>query len=172
MIKEFIERNRSIFNMGLLIAVVFLIIIVVASFKPQKRPGLQKIKEDNPLYTVRERKSQKNDLIENIQETQESTETYKEFDEKYGVVEITYKNNGFIPKNYRAYKGQLVRWINTTEEPIYLEQKMKYYSELEEPVKIEPNGTFELRMEKERLWTFQERDTQYFGSVFVVTFEE
>lgn len=167
MIKEFLKRNKSIFSMGLFIAVVFLIIIITSSFRQPKRPNLQKIQESDPLYSVSETKN--NEPFESIQETQESTEAYREFDEKYGVVEIVYEENGFIPKNYRAYKGQLVRWVNTTEEPIYLEQKMKYYSELEEPIKIDPNGTFELRMEKEKLWTFQERDTRSFGSVFVVT---
>ena len=176
MIKDFLKRNKSIFFMGLLIGTIFLIIIITSFFRPKTSPGLHKIYEEEPLYTVIENSEDISDpenTSENIiEETKESTEAYKSFDEKYGIVEITYKENGFIPKNYRAYKGQLVRWTNTTENPIYLEQKMKYYSELEEPVKIDPGGTFELRMEKEKLWTFQEKETKSFGSVFVILAEE
>ena len=85
------------------------------------------------------------------------------------VLEITYTKGGFSPKEPDADSGQLVRWKNTTDKEIILVETLQKFPEFELGVKIAPNGVYEFRITKDKLWTYKELETGNFGSIFIIT---
>jgi len=179
-VKEFLLRNKSVFIIGFVTLVVFIAIIVVSEQKRRAdqntKPNLVKVGEENENYYKVIQETQEETPA--VEETPQSTQTpviypyTKEqetaFDQRYGVLEIKFTENGWVPKNTTSVVGQLVRWANTTGKPIYFKQKMPTYSELKDPILIDPGKSFEFRMYKNRLWTYEERISGAFGEFYVL----
>jgi protein-disulfide isomerase len=89
-------------------------------------------------------------------------------DNKYGVIEIDYIEQGFVPNNVKAVQGQLVRWTNKTKSPIKMQQIISLYDELSTPLTIDAGATFELRLTKDKLWTYKEMNHAHYASIFTV----
>lgn len=93
-------------------------------------------------------------------------------DNKYGIIEIEYIPGGFAPNNVKAIQGQLVRWINKTDKDIRIQQIIYLYDELSVPVVIAPGATFEVRLTKDKLWTYKETTNANYASIFTVALEK
>ena len=93
--------------------------------------------------------------------------TYAEIDKTHGTLEISYTDQGFILKNTNALQGQLVRWTNKTNKDMVFEQLMPTYEELKKLITVRPGQTFEFRLYKDGLWTYEENVTKNFGSILV-----
>ncbi len=89
-------------------------------------------------------------------------------DNKYGIIEISYTEDGFISNNVKAIQGQLVRWTNKTNTDMKLQQVISLYDELSTPATIAPGETFELRLTKDRLWTYKETNHAHYAGIFTV----
>jgi hypothetical protein len=174
--KEFIQRNKPVFFIGLVTILVFAAIIITSQKQNTTQlPGLKKIESKDTGTTKVEDffleepndASQKtsDELTEN---TAESSEAIAEMDQKYGTLVIEFTKDGFTPRNTRAIKGQLVRWVNKTDMPIYIEQLLKYYPDWVEPKSIPAGGNIEFRLTVENYWTYREKETKSFGSIYVL----
>ncbi|OGC45286.1 hypothetical protein A2V49_01695 [candidate division WWE3 bacterium RBG_19FT_COMBO_34_6] len=96
---------------------------------------------------------------------------YKTMDEKYGVVEIKYsKEDGFTPRNTEAQAGQLVRWINTTDQDVKFIQLMPKFDEFKQPKIIKAGETLEyrLRLREKGLWTYNIEGNKTRGSILIM----
>ena len=106
---------------------------------------------------------------EGTAENTEPADTIKEqFDAKYGVIQIVYTELGFDPNNLNAIQGQKVVFTNSTDEKMRLEQIIESYEQLKHPTTVMPGDTYEIRLTKDKLWTFKESDHRHYGSVFVL----
>lgn len=85
-----------------------------------------------------------------------------------GAINIDYGDNGFSPKNITVALGQIVNWTNKTATDMVFVQRTVLYEELKEPKVLKAGESFELVMSKEKLWTYAEKNTNSFGSIFVV----
>jgi protein-disulfide isomerase len=92
-------------------------------------------------------------------------------DARYGIIAINYNEDGFDQNNVKAIQGQLVRWKNNTKDEITLQQLINLYDEMLIPVKIAPGATFELRLTKDKLWTYKELNHRHYASIFTVAEE-
>jgi len=100
--------------------------------------------------------------------TDRTIDTAKKPDVSNKVLEITYTKDGFNPKEPDAASGQLVRWKNITDKEITIVETIKKFSEFEIGIKIAPNGIYEFRITKNKLWTYKELETGNFGSIFII----
>lgn len=174
MMKDFLKRNVSVLVVGVVTLVIFLVIIILAQTKDYYKPELIEVNKE-AAFTKREEEIQSSipeqsvntnvDNLVDIKEVQESTPG--EIDVKYGILEINYTENGFEPKNTSAQLNQLVRWVNKTQNTIELEQLTNNYIEFTNPITINPGSTFEFRVYKTKLWTYQEKNSRNFGSIIV-----
>ena len=170
---EFFERNKSIFMMGLIIAVVFAIILVAYRMRPGKETQLTKIDEaDEEFYKViyeNTENYQENEdaLNEEGKDTNVEKEEEVNVDEIFGKIKIDYTNEGFEPKIFRCYIGQTIEWTNKTDRVIYLQQIKPTYEEFKQPVEIKPNETFTFKMTQLGIWTYEEANSEDFGSIEV-----
>ncbi|MBU1133007.1 MAG: hypothetical protein ABIA11_03800 [Patescibacteria group bacterium] len=173
--REFFERNKPVFTIGLITFFVFAVIILISSTKKSENSDLIRLKdedtriifeeEDTPPNTPSSTEESENEIISDGSEPNPEVPS---FDERIGIVEIKYYEKwGFVPKNLSALNGQLVRWTNTTENDVTFTQKMPTYPELQDPIIIKPNETFEFRLYEEGLWTYEEGATKNFGSIDV-----
>ncbi|HLC93402.1 MAG TPA: thioredoxin domain-containing protein [Patescibacteria group bacterium] len=96
---------------------------------------------------------------------------YSEIDSKLGIVEIAYTAEGFVPRNTAAYKGQLVRYTNKTDNPIIYYQPVYRFDEIKQEVEIVAGGTLEFRLNKTKAFAYREKLTDSFGSIFVQELE-
>jgi len=114
----------------------------------------------------------KEDIVEQTSETTQSSETRTEeqlaFDNRYGIIEIEYNEFGFRPNNVKALVGQLVRWTNATKKDIQIQQLIQVYPEFAQQMTLKPGQTFEMRLTKDKLWTFKEVSHRHYGSIFAV----
>jgi len=174
-IKEFLERNKPVFTIGIITFVIFIFIIFIGLIRQNKEPNLVKLGNES-TYTLSEDGKTTPDL--EIEQTQDGTITEGSqpeeeivplsFDERLGIIEVKYYEKwGFVPKNSKALNGQLVKSTNTTDRDIYIVQKMPTYSELEDPFLIKPDETFEFRLYEIGMWTYEELETKHFGSINV-----
>jgi hypothetical protein len=88
-------------------------------------------------------------------------------DEEYGVLEISYTDEGFEPRTSRTPIGRLVRFTNDTENEISLIQTVEIYQEFSPEVVLQPGESFELRLTVYKLFNFRETETQRLGSITV-----
>lgn len=165
-IKNFIERNKPIFTIGIATLVLFVGIIVYYRLKPHAETKLNKLGNESTFNVVEEEKPnmQDSDLVS---ETQPAVSIEQSLDEKVGILDIEFKATGWTPKIARAIQGQAVRWINSTDKTIYLKQKTPTYPELTEPVQIEPGQAFSYRLNEYGTWNYEEDFSKYFASIEV-----
>lgn len=100
--------------------------------------------------------------------TKETTMSQEELDKKYGVLSISFTDKGFTPGNTQATLGQLVRWENKTATNINLIQVTKMFPELNKPVTIEPNKTFEMRVYNYGSWTYKDVLSDKGGTILIL----
>lgn len=93
---------------------------------------------------------------------------YTEIDLKYGTVVIEYTNEGFTPTNAKALMNQKVKWLNKSENDIYIAQQTQVYQQFEKPVLIPANGFTEFRMYKDGLWKYVEKTSDLSGTINVI----
>jgi len=169
LIKNFIERNKPIFAIGTATLILFVGIIVYYRITPHKETGLSRIGNESNFNIVGEEKTNmENEGIYSGSETSTSIEA--SLDEKVGILEIEYNENGFYPKAARAVQGQAVRWTNKTDKAIYLKQKTPTYTDLLQPVQIDPGQSFSYRLMKYGTWNYEEDVTKYFAYIEVYKF--
>ena len=182
-ISKFYDRNRPIFTIATLLALVFVVLIVYYKIKPHKETTLSKVNSaDEEFYKVAYEDNYQDtglDLPEesennqpmNDGQTNENENTpapiEQTVDEKYGILEISYTTEGFSPRVTRAKLGQTAKWTNKTESPMYIHQRKSTYEEFENDVEIKPGESFSFVMSELGIWTYEERDTRKFGSIEV-----
>ncbi|HOD01514.1 MAG TPA: hypothetical protein PKH50_02225 [bacterium] len=176
---NFFERNKSIFTMGLIIALIFAVILVAYRLRPGKETPLTEIGETNNQEFYKVTYENEENYPENYSEStngqeesgeNENPEEPKEevnVDEIFGSIKIDYTTEGFKPKILRSYIGQNIEWTNKTDKSIYLQQIKPTYEEFKQPIEIKPNETFTFRMTQLGIWTYEESESGDFGSIEV-----
>jgi plastocyanin len=190
---DYIKRNIPVFVIGAITLTVFTVIIVLSQKQPDEKPNLVKIDEDKVSFDEefegRDFRSDTSDSFFSDSETTntddtprsvpgtvagaqtentspESTDTLGISDERETVV-VAYTDEGFEPSGSRAKKGQTITFVNTTDRVITLEQLAKLYDELKEPVTLGPDQSFSFTLSHKGFWSFQEKETEDFGNVFI-----
>jgi len=154
---DFIKRNSPVFVIGIVTLVVFIIITIVSQFKKSREPELVSLTTSQVTE------------LETTDPRNISMPTEYEADKKYGILEIEYTQQGFVPQNARSFQNQLVRWTNATDTPLNIVQLTNTYPELKDGISIKPGETFEFRLYKPRLWSYEREDNKdQFGTIFVV----
>lgn len=168
-IRAFFERNKPIFIIGLIMFIIFSIIIVSSIMMPRKETKYTEIDEiDKEFYKVAYEESDQNNFEETEGEVEKGKEPVKpevDMDEIFGVLQISYTDDGFTPRVTRVRVGQNVNWTNKTEETIYLKQIKPYYKEFEESLSIKPNESFKFKMTELGIWTYEETESGDWGSI-------
>ena len=153
---DFIKRNSPVFVIGTVTLVVFIIITIVSQFKKHQSPNLIQLTTDQ-IKTLD---------MSDPREIEMPTEY--EVDKKYGILEIEYTQEGFVPQNAKSFQNQLVRWINNTDTPIQLDPITNTYPELKDGTTIKPGEVFEFRLYKPKLWSYEDAKTKNSGTIFVI----
>jgi len=168
-IGAFFERNKPIFVIGIIMLVVFAIIIVSSILMPKKETGYTEINEaDKEFYKVAYEDLDQDQFEETEEENEKKVEPAEpeiNMDEIFGVLQVDYTDEGFIPRVTRIRVGQNVNWTNKTENTIYLKQIKPYYKEFEESLSIRPNESFKFKMTEVGTWTYEETESEDWGSI-------
>jgi len=146
---------------------VFLVLIIVAQFIPINKPQLVKLSASEIEIQDQESipptvEGEISDLNQRPRNTRVKGVTHTV---ENGVIEYT--EEGFNPKEATVKLGQKVSWINKTGRTIYLKQLLGSYGEFREPIEIAPGGVFNFEVYQLKLWTYEEKVTKNFGSLFV-----
>lgn len=180
MLKNFIERNKSVFVIGFFTFVIFMAVIIISQVR-----RLQGINQGPTLIRVEEStQSAENSGVTPFEEaylvggTEESAEDvsgsepeiniYAEQDRKYGTMRVEYNTNGFVPKNAKAILNQKVKFVNATNWEMKIVQKTSFFNEFKSPVVIPAGGFFEFRLTRDGVWTYEEEATKSFGSIIIL----
>jgi len=168
-IGAFFERNKPIFVIGIIMLIVFAIIIVSSILMPKKETGYTEINEaDKEFYKVAYEDLDQDQFEETEEENEKKVEPAEpeiNMDEIFGVLQVDYTDEGFIPRVTRIRVGQNVNWTNKTENTIYLKQIKPYYKEFEESLSIRPNESFKFKMTEVGTWTYEETESGDWGSI-------
>lgn len=136
-----------------------------------KRQVSAKIEEYLPKETPEV--SQPNDVVTESTPTITGTNVRKLTPEEQtasqAILEIQYTDTGWSPNGTKGYRGQTVRWTNTTDKEITLKQLDPKFPELSGGVKIAPQKTFEFVLYKDNLWRYKEEKTQHYGFINIIT---
>lgn len=173
---NFLKRNIPVFMIGLATIVIFVVIIIIASRIKVTGPAMILLgdsEEANQATDTVQRNEINQTTTPKISETSETTKSVSDYkqillDQKYGVISIDYTEQGFIPNNIKAVVGQRVVFKNTTRHDITIQQVIRLYDELATPVLLKPQDTLEIKLTKEKLWTFKEKSIKHYGSIFTV----
>jgi len=153
--KEFIKRNSPVFVIGTFTAIIFIVLTIVSQFKKQSNTNLIPL-TDNQIKIMEE-------------PAPKTLPVAEEIDSKYGPLEIEYTTEGFNPKNTKSYQNQLIKWTNKTDTAITMQAVTKTHKDFPNEVEIKPGETFEFRLTKPKLWSYQQKDnTKMFGTIFVL----
>ncbi len=167
---------------GVIVAAVFLVIILIATTRPKQEPSLNPISTTGNVNKVSDYNlgtGGAGDLPQIEQpdalqpQTQPSgsapaTGAAVQPNANLTVLEIHYTTNGYSPKNTTAVVGQTVRWLNDTDFTMNMKQTKNIYPEFKEAVTIPAHGTKEFVLSKMGLWAYQEQETGYYGSIFII----
>lgn len=166
-IAGFIERNKPIFIIGVLMAAIFAIIIISSALAPKKETGFREVDEiDREFYRVAyENQEEMEQEEQEIQVPEEQKDPEINMDEVFGVEEIIYTDEGFSPRTFRVYIGQNVNWTNKTDRTISIKQIKPTYDVFSEPVEIKPNESFKFPMTVRGIWTYNEVESKDWGSI-------
>ncbi len=168
-IKDFFKRNKPIFVFGIVLAMVFTGVSVVAELiSPNNEiPILKKTETPitdsytNNAYTLPKEEIQTNPTNE-IEISQE------EIDTKLGKLEISFTESGFIPKNTSAYVGQALVIKNSTPATINIIQTTNIFANLKDiTIGIQPEDEYEFRLDKSGLWTYKETISNSNGAIYI-----
>lgn len=89
------------------------------------------------------------------------------FDKLYPPIEIKFTESEFEPAEIQAFQGQLVKWTNTINKPITIEQRIDKFDEFEDGITIEPGETYSFRLRDRKLWTYWENEFKARGAIFI-----
>lgn len=162
-LKNFSERNKPVFTIGLVTLVLFLLIIAFYAVKTHKGPGLKKIGNESSFTVTPETAGTSPSAVD--QQTTRTSSPEQNIDATFGITDVKFTDTGWSPKITRAIQGQVVRWTNNTAAAIFLRQKTPAYTELTAPVQIEPGQSFNFRMTKAGDWNYEEGVSGYFGTI-------
>jgi len=136
---------------------------------PKKETGYTEINEaDKEFYKVAYEDLDQDQFEETEEENEKKVEPAEpeiNMDEIFGVLQVDYTDEGFIPRVTRIRVGQNVNWTNKTENTIYLKQIKPYYKEFEESLSIRPNESFKFKMTEVGTWTYEETESGDWGSI-------
>lgn len=180
-IRNFYERNKPIFVIGIFMAIVFIGLIIFYGVKPREETDLSKLNEtDREFYKVAYENLGENgsNVNENVYVSDFDTNTFpvpeeksglnqQQINERYGILEIQYTEEGFKPGRIRAALGQEVSWTNNTEKVLYFHQRKQTYPELEEIREIKSGESFKFRLTELGIWTYDENETGDYGYIEV-----
>lgn len=171
-ISKFYDRNKPIFTLGAVMAIVFIGLIIFYRLKPREETKLSEINElDQQFYKVaydeQTEEYNENSGFESFQQDNETVEPELNVDELYGVIEINYTEEGFKPRIVKAYIGQNVTWKNNSETTLYFEQRIVTYPELGKTFEVKPGESFSQRMTELGTWPYIDNKTYNFGSINV-----
>ncbi|MBP7786196.1 hypothetical protein KA062_02995 [Patescibacteria group bacterium] len=168
-IRAFFDRNKPIFIIGIVMFVIFSVIIVSSILMPKKETGYTEIGDaDKEFYKVAYEDLGKNEFEgteEEGEKKEEPVEQEVNMDEIFGVLQVDYTEEGFVPRVTRIRVGQNVNWTNKTDKIIYLKQIKPYYKEFEESLSIKPNESFKFKMTEIGIWTYEETESGDWGSI-------
>lgn len=170
---NFIKRNKPIFAIGILFAVIFIVIIVMSQ---RNTSGVSLVESVSDIFD-NEREvifNPANDITGSnsyvsAEETTESTTaaTTTITPQIPGTLEITFTASGFSPNIANVTKGQVVRWKNGTNKEIVVRELIKKHTEFASGVAIAPNAFFELKLYGTKLWTFEEVGSGKIGRLYI-----
>lgn len=172
-LKNYYERNKPVFTIGLATLVIFLLVIIVYRIMPRKSTSMSRIGNESSFNVTSE---EANNAVDESQQISESTGAdvgitpEQSIDQTFGILDIAYTEKGFTPKLARVVQGQVVKWTNKTDKIIFLKQKTPTYSELKDLVQIDPGQTFSFRVSKSGTWNYEEDISKYFAILEVYTF--
>jgi plastocyanin len=174
-INRFYERNKPIFAIATVLAIIFVGLIIFYKVKPYRETPLSKVdkmdeefykvayddtyKNEEEAYIEEDTTNQENPVVENQEPLDQNVEPIIE------ILEISYTSEGFSPAVTKAKKEQTVKWTNNTENPIFIHQKKQVFAELDIDVEIKPGESFSLILSKSGIWTYEEKETKHFGSI-------
>lgn len=168
-IGAFFERNKPIFIIGIIMFFIFAVIIVSSILMPKEETEYTEINEaDKEFYKVAYEdlgQSEFEETDEEGEKKEEPVEPEINMDEIFGVLQVDYTNEGFMPRITRIRVGQNVNWTNKTENTIYLKQIKPYYKEFEESLSIKPNESFKFKMTELGIWTYEEVESGDWASI-------
>jgi plastocyanin len=183
-ISKFFDRNKPIFLIAAVMALIFLALILFYGLKPKDETGLSEITDSERSFfkvsyedgnEIPEEYIRENSGV-TVQPSQENTEekepTQQEIDSIYGTLEISYTEDGFKPGKIRAALGQVVSWTNETDRVIYFHQRKQTYPELKELKELKPGESFSFRLTELGIWTYDENESGDFGSIEVKSTED
>lgn len=169
-IKDFFKRNKPIFVFGIVLAMVFTGVSVVAELiSPNNEIPILK-KTETPItdsytdnaYTLPKEEAQLPTQTNEIEISQE------EIDTKLGKLEISFTESGFIPKNTSAYVGQALAIKNSTPATINIIQTTNIIANLKDiTIEIQPEDEYEFRLDKSGLWTYKETISNSNGAIYI-----
>lgn len=84
------------------------------------------------------------------------------------ALEISFEKGNFSPRSETAEIGQVVRWINNTDEQIILNDVMEKYTDMAGVV-LNPGESFELTLKYGGYWTFEEMGSNKSGRLYVAS---
>jgi hypothetical protein len=170
MIRDFIERNKSVFVIGLLTFTIFLSIIIISEVRRVRKdvdsPKL--IRVENEIEIPESTSSieiPENGPLSNLDTL---NNTYSEVTKKYGILLIKYTNKGFVPQNAKAILGQKINWVNDTETSIYISQKTPFFDEFKTPIVLPAKGTLEFILYKDGRWDYQNTETGFSANITIL----
>ncbi len=180
--QSFLKRNMPVFVIGFITFAVFLGIIFRGETQvpdAAESPYLKKVSDDTSDINETATYSANPQITNNFTDPETSIQVVipeepvlspEEVDAQFGVAEVFFRPDGFEPIEIDIEPNQLVRWTNETDREITIYQtSYKKYDEWETDAVIPPGGTFEFRFYKPKIWTYKERESMEFGSVFVKT---
>lgn len=155
---NFVRRNRPIFVIGVITALVFAVVILIGQ-NTKEGPSLQ----NSPgSFEVNERDVETTVTTGNFDESSVSAqippkpETVKPPKAVLPPIQMKFTTNGFEPITVLGDAGQTLRWINETDQPITIVELIKKNKSFPENLVIEPLATYEIILEGNGFWTFKE----------------
>ncbi len=174
---SFVKRNKPIFAVGILFAILFSVMIVMSQ---KNTSGISLVESVGDIFDDEKEVifNPANDitgpnsraLTEEVTETSEgttSTSTALTTPQIPGILEIAFTATGFSPNIANATKGQAVRWENATDKEIVIKELIKKHAEFASGVTILPNASFELKLYGTKLWTFEEVGSGKIGRLYI-----
>jgi hypothetical protein len=144
----------------------------IQEFETKIEEEIKMYRSNNPGSEINKNDAGQDSGIEaNSLDTNETTQSLDAQNDaetkKEKILEISYTTSGFQPKQKTTVVNTKIRWTNKTDKDIIFEQLIPTYEELKEPFTIKAGETFEFTVYKPDLWTYRERNSLDFGSLFV-----
>ncbi|MBU0650052.1 hypothetical protein KJ605_00070 [Patescibacteria group bacterium] len=83
------------------------------------------------------------------------------------TVYIDFTNEGFMPADSTAFTGQRIIWTNKTGNEIIIKQTVPIHEALKNGITLQPNESFEFRPLLDKKFTYVEKNSLKYGSIFV-----